>query len=52
MDSRTFIRQSITDPEAYIAKGYSGGIMPTNFGTSLTAKQINDLTAFILSGQQ
>ena len=52
MDLAAFIRESITDPEAYIAEGYSGGIMPANFGTSLTPKQINDLVAFILSGQQ
>jgi cytochrome c551/c552 len=52
MDLAAFIKQSITDPEAYIAKGYNGGIMPTTFGTSLTPKQIDDLVAFIVSGQQ
>lgn len=50
MDLTAFIHQSIIDPNAYIAKGYSKGIMPTNFGSSLSAKQINDLVAFILSG--
>ncbi len=45
-----FIKQSIVDPEAYIAKGYSKGIMPTTFGTSLSSSQQNDLVAFILSG--
>ena len=52
MNLAAFIRQSITDPEAYIAKGYSGGIMPATFGTSLTSTQINNLVAFILSGTQ
>jgi mono/diheme cytochrome c family protein len=52
MNLAAFIRQSITDPEAYIAKGYSGGIMPATFSTSLTSKQINDLVAFIYSGTQ
>ena len=46
-----FIHQSIVDPDAYIAKGYSKGIMPTTFGTSLSSTQVNDLVAFIASGQ-
>jgi mono/diheme cytochrome c family protein len=46
-----FIKESIVNPNAYIAKGpYSAGIMPGNFGTTLTPTQINDLVAFILSG--
>jgi len=44
-----FIKQSITDPSAYIAKGYTDGLMPKNFGSLGTAK-VNDLVAFILSG--
>jgi cytochrome c551/c552 len=50
MNLSAFIKESIVDPNAYIAKGYSKGIMPTNFGSQLSAKQINDLVAFILSG--
>ena len=50
MNLAAFIKQSIIDPNAYIAKGYSKGIMPTTFGTQLSAKQVNDLVAFILSG--
>jgi mono/diheme cytochrome c family protein len=45
-----FIKQSIVDPSAYIATGYTDGIMPKTFGTSLTPAQIDDLVAFILSG--
>jgi len=52
MPLAAFIKQSIVDPNAYIAKGYSSGIMPANFGTSLTSTQINNLVAFILSGTQ
>jgi cytochrome c551/c552 len=50
MNLAAFIKESIVNPDAYIAKGYSKGIMPTNFGTQLSAKQVNDLVAFILSG--
>jgi mono/diheme cytochrome c family protein len=47
-----FIKESITDPSAYIAKGYNDGIMPKTFKTSLTRTQLNNLVAFIVSGQQ
>ena len=50
MNLDQFVKQSIEDPDAYIAKGYSKGIMPTNFGTTLSSKQLNDLVAFIVSG--
>ena len=45
-----FIKQSIVQPNAYIAKGYTKGLMPGNFGSQLSSTQINDLVAFILSG--
>jgi mono/diheme cytochrome c family protein len=47
-----FIKESIVNPDAYIAKGYTAGLMPTNFGTTLTSTQVNNLVAFILSGTQ
>ena len=50
MDLAEFIKESITDPDKYIAKGYSKGLMPSNFGSSLSSTQLNDLVAFILSG--
>jgi cytochrome c551/c552 len=50
MDLAAFIKESIEDPDAYIAKGYSKGIMPTTFGKSLSGKQLDDLVAFIVSG--
>jgi cytochrome c551/c552 len=45
-----FIKESIVNPDAYIAKGFTKGLMPKTFGSSLSATQINDLVAFILSG--
>ena len=45
-----FIKESIVNPDAYIAKGFNKGLMPTNFGTQLSSSQLNDLVAFILSG--
>lgn len=49
-DLAAFIKESIESPDAYIAKGYTKGIMPSSFGQSLSGKQLNDLTAFVLSG--
>ena len=46
-----FIRESITNPDAYIADGFSSPSgMPGSFGSSLTKTQIDDLVAFISSG--
>jgi cytochrome c551/c552 len=50
MDLAAFIKESITDPDKYIAKGYSKGIMPSTFKDSLSSAQLDDLVAFILSG--
>lgn len=50
MPLAAFIKQSIVDPKAYLAKGYTTTVMPTTFGTSLSSAQINDLVAFVLSG--
>jgi cytochrome c551/c552 len=50
MDLAAFIKESIENPDAYIAKGYNKGIMPSTFGKSLSSKQLDDLVAFIQSG--
>jgi cytochrome c551/c552 len=46
-----FIEESITDPDKYIAKGFSPGVMPPNFATTLSKSQIADLVALISSAQ-
>jgi mono/diheme cytochrome c family protein len=51
MELDAFIKQSITDPGAYVAKGYPN-IMPADGGASLTPKQIDDLVAFISANTQ
>lgn len=51
MPLAAFIKQSIVDPNAYIAKGFTKpSAMPPDFGTKLSSSQIDDLVAFILSG--
>jgi cytochrome c551/c552 len=52
MPIAAFIKQSITDPAAYTASGGPWATaMPTTFGSSLSATQIDDLVALIVSGQ-
>lgn len=50
MDLAAFIKESIVNPSAYLAKGYSD-LMPHTF-SKLPATQVDDLVAFILSGTQ
>ena len=40
------------DPSAYVAPGYPDGVMPSNFGSSLSSSDINDLVAFIAASQK
>jgi mono/diheme cytochrome c family protein len=48
--SAEFIRTSIVDPNAEIAKGYPRNVMPQNFGQQLSDKQLADLIAFLQTG--
>ncbi len=45
--SAAFVRRSIVDPNAVIAKGYGAGIMPQTFGKSLTARQLDALVKYV-----
>ncbi len=47
--SAAMIHQSIVDPNAHIAKGYPANVMPQNFGTIITAQQLNQLVQYLLS---
>jgi cytochrome c oxidase subunit 2 len=47
-----FIKTSIVDPGAFVAEGYPDGVMPTNFGSTLSASDIDDLVAFISASQK
>lgn len=52
MPLAAFVKQSIVDPKAYLAKGYSTSVMPTYYGTQLSPTKLADLVAFIVSGQK
>jgi nitric oxide reductase subunit C len=51
-DAASYIRESILNPSAYLVPGasYSAGgtsFMPPGFNTSLTARQVDDLVAYL-----
>jgi mono/diheme cytochrome c family protein len=46
-----FTHDAIASPPAkYVPAGFPTTVMPTNFGTSLSATQLNDLVAFLTQG--
>ena len=49
MDAKAYLRQSIVDPDAYLAQGYQEGIHPREYGKTLTEQQIGDLIAYMLT---
>ncbi len=42
------IRQSIIDPNAVIAKGFSSGVMPPNYSEQMSEEQLDALVVFLL----
>jgi mono/diheme cytochrome c family protein len=42
------ISQSITDPNAKITPGFPSGVMPQNFGQTLSSKELAQLVAYLL----
>jgi cytochrome c oxidase subunit II len=42
-----FIKQSIVQPAAVIAKGFDNGIMPPNYGDTLSGAQVDALVAYL-----
>jgi len=43
----TYIKTSIVDPNAYITPGYQPGVMPSSFGNSMSATEINTLVHYL-----
>jgi mono/diheme cytochrome c family protein len=42
-----FIEESIVDPDAEVAQGFNPGIMPTNFGDTLSPDEIQALVDYV-----
>ena len=46
-DPSAYVKESIVDPNKVIASGYASGVMPANFGSSLSAKEIGALVTYL-----
>jgi mono/diheme cytochrome c family protein len=46
--SAAMIHQSIVDPNAKVEKGYPPNVMPGNYETTLSSKELEDLVAYLL----
>ena len=42
-----FIEESIKDPNAEVASGFTPNIMPQDYGSQLSSKELADLVAFL-----
>jgi cytochrome c5 len=42
-----FIKESIVDPDAQVTKGYNKGIMPPNFGQTLSPEELDALVSYL-----
>lgn len=46
--SDAMVEESIVDPEAEIAGGFPAGVMPSNYGDTLTPQQLQQLVRYLL----
>jgi cytochrome c oxidase subunit 2 len=51
-EDEAFIEESIVDPDAELAKGFGEGIMPQNFGETMTPDELKALVAYLASSTQ
>jgi mono/diheme cytochrome c family protein len=47
-----FVHESIVDPGKYVQPGYPNGVMPENFGQTLTKSQLDALVTFLVQSAQ
>ncbi|HRE47459.1 MAG TPA: c-type cytochrome [Aggregatilineales bacterium] len=49
MDATTYLREAILQPNKFVVKGFTAGLMPASFEQLLSAKQVDDLLAYLMS---
>lgn len=47
-DEKAAIKGMIVDPNAEIAEGYSANVMPSNYGQSISSKELEQLVQFLI----
>ena len=48
-DAEEYTEAAIVDPEAYVVNGFSGGVMPDNYGELLEEEQVGALVEYLLN---
>jgi mono/diheme cytochrome c family protein len=49
MSAEEYIRQSILQPNVYLVEGFNEGIMPPNYGDTISPSDLEDLIEFLLA---
>ena len=49
VDDEVYIRESISNPPAYLVPGFGDGVMPKDYGSRLNQQQLTDLVAYLAS---
>ncbi|NUM48763.1 MAG: c-type cytochrome [Anaerolineales bacterium] len=44
-----YLREAIVSPNAYVVEGYTEGVMPQNFAETMSAQQLADVLAFLMT---
>jgi cytochrome c oxidase subunit II len=48
----SFVRTSITDPNAYVAPGYPKNVMPATFGKAIPKQQLDALVSYLINSSK
>ncbi len=51
VSAEEYLREAITKPDAHVVEGFSPGIMPAALADELSAQDVNNLIAFLLTLQ-
>jgi len=51
-DDEATIEESIVDPDAELAEGFGSGIMPQNFGDTMTPEELDALITYLVDSTQ
>ena len=49
VSAEDYLRQSILEPNVFVVEGFPEGVMPPGWNEALTADQINNLIAYLLT---
>ncbi len=48
-DAKTYLKESILKPDAYVVEGFPAGVMPKTYDSQLTPEEVDSLVAYMLT---